>query len=94
MSKQFCRKDSTIHGVGRLAEVLFDGSSLKGVGETLCVGAPGLFLQPCSGDCVGTHLDMLVNLHRDLLQPEAQCFCDKCWALRLWHTRPELWSIP
>jgi hypothetical protein len=26
---------------------------------------------------------MRVNLHRDLLQLEAQGFCDKCWALRL-----------
>ena len=35
MSKQFCRKDSTIHGVGRLAKVLSDGLSLKEVGEAL-----------------------------------------------------------
>jgi hypothetical protein len=55
MSKQFCRKDSTIHGVGRLAKVLCDGLSLKGIGEALCIGAAGLFWWPYTGDHVGTH---------------------------------------
>ena len=56
MSKQFCRKDSTIHGVGRLAKVLSMGYQLKGVGEALGIGAAGLLLWPYPADRVGAHL--------------------------------------
>ena len=93
MSKQFCRKDSTIHGVGRLAKVLSDGLSLKGVGEALGIGAAGLFLWPYPADRVGAHPYTGVNLHRDLLQLDAQGLCHMRWALPLWHARPEVWSI-
>jgi hypothetical protein len=68
MSKQFCRKDSTIHGVGRLAKVLSDKLSSKGVGEALGIWAAGLFLWPYPADRVGAHLYTGVNLPRDLLQ--------------------------
>ena len=75
MSKQFCRKDSTIHGVGRLAKILSDGLSLKGAGEALGIGAAGLFLWPDPAARVGAHLFTGVNLHRDLLQLDAQGLC-------------------
>src|SRR2546430_8129309 len=93
MSKQFCRKDSTIHGVGRLAKVLCDGLSLKGMGEALCIEAAGLFWWPYTGDRVGTHPYTGVNLHRYLWPLDAEGFCDKHSTLLLWHTRPEVWSI-
>jgi hypothetical protein len=73
MSKQFCRKDSAIHGVGRLAKVLCDGLSLKRIGEALCIGTAGLFWWPYTGDRVGTHPYTGVHLHRYLL-PEVRQF--------------------
>jgi hypothetical protein len=93
MSKQFCRKDSTIHGVGRLAKVLSDGLPLKGIGEALCIGAAGLFWWPYTGDRVGTHPSTGVNLHRYLLPLDAEGFYDKQSTLLLRHTRREVWSI-
>ena len=46
MSKQFCRKDSTIHGVGRLAKVLSDGLSLQGMVKPCAWGPQGCSCGP------------------------------------------------
>jgi hypothetical protein len=93
MSKQFCLEDSTIRGGVILTEALSDGLPLKGVGEILRAGAAGLFWWPYTGDRVGVHLYTGMNLHRCLLQLDAEGFCDKRSALLLWHPRAEMFSI-
>jgi hypothetical protein len=93
MSKQFCLEDSTIQDTVILAEALADGLPLKGVGEILRVGAAGLFWWPYTGDRVGAHLYTGMNLHRYLLQLDAESFCDKRSTLLLWHPRAEMCSI-
>ena len=75
-----------------LAQALADGMSLDGAGETLSIGAAGLFLRSLTGNPMDVHMHTSVNLRRWLLKMDGLSRRNKLYLLLTWHMGPEIKS--
>jgi hypothetical protein len=75
-----------------IAKALADGLSLEGAGESLSIGAAGLFMRSLGGNPMDVHLHTSVNLRRYLLRFDGLSLRNKLMLLLTWHVGPEIRS--
>ncbi len=75
-----------------IAKALAAGLSLEGAGESLSIGAAGLFLRSLGGNPMDVHLHTSANLRRYLLQLDGLSLKNKLLLLLLWQSGPEIRS--
>ncbi len=75
-----------------IAEALAGGLSLEGAGESLSIGAAGLFIRSQTGNPMDVHLHTSVNVRRYLLKLDGLSMRNKLLLLLTWHMGPEVKS--
>ncbi len=92
LGEAICAVADYNHIPGLIAQALVEGLSLEGAGESLSIGAAGLFIRSQTGNPMDVHLHTSVNVRRYLLKLDGLSIRNKLLLLLTWHTGPEVKS--